>query len=328
MGSAPSNNPVDYMGRTISQRWIGHERGARIRRHFHLDIRLQGTFWPTDHEPGDPDAHLCVFTGTMTDAEDCVRDLGGSLLRLREADPPLGNYVYYALVDSLRRVVPVYDWRDAQAKYEQQWKQVVALGPAAARELGLGRVREGEPVAYIFDWLRSRSRRYGAAEIKAMAAASRDSWARKTVEAALLLEEAAASIPARERARFDAYPRKRLGNVAGIIEPHPALVVTASEYEMDPTEGMAREYMRSLRRFRVSASARIQGPAPALLSPAICLPLRASTPATLHAAKDRFERVCAVLGRAANLLDLLAKWERKRKSKPADPQPVRVQVTV
>lgn len=326
MGSYGTNNPVDYLWAVIRERWIGVPRATKIGRHFKVVARLQGTFWPDDHHPRDPDAYLCLFTGPHLDAHDCIRDVAPALLRLREADPPLANFVYYALVDSVRRVMPVYDWRTAQEQYERQWGAAMTLGPGAAGELGLGRVREGEPKAYIFDWLLTRRRRLlTAAEIRGMAAACRDSWARKVTEAALLLEEAAAAIPTAELRHFNAYPRQRLGNVAGLVEAFPGLIVTATEHEMDPTEGMGREYMRQ----HSALQATVQGPAKALRIPSVCLPLHTSAPQTLHAAYERFGRVCQLLERAANLLDLLAKWERKRRHRPeAEPVQARIMVTV
>lgn len=314
-GRDNTQNPEAFLSETLWQTWVRTSRGLRIRRHLDLTLGFQDRFWSgPEREPGDPDAYACLWVMVRTDL---TLHLANPLLRLREASPSLAPFVFYALVDSLRRVVPVYDWRTAQAEFDARW------GPREHAPLAqvLDRIEHDAPREHVPEWLRRRAK-HDLPRMRELAESRRvDAWVRKTTAAAIALVEAASSV---RRADLNRFP-SHLGNLAGLVESPPALIVALTA--MDPTDGMAREHLRQ----HSALGAKNRGPAKSLKVPAICLPLHCARPATLKGARTRVEAALRVLEAASDLLELLHKWWWRgggRRWEPAQQQQVLIPVTV
>jgi hypothetical protein len=329
MGKWGSHTPRSFLEKTVED-WISPAswadvgrtlRASRIARHLALRVTLARSFWD-----GVPEA---TAVGGAYLAIHCTRRgvwrLREPLDRLAEADPPLANFVYYALVDSVAKVVPVYDWRTASREYRADYAASMAQVAAArglqvmptfannAGALGM----DGDPMWYVPSAYRKR-RRFKPGQVEEMIGAVRDPWAKRTAEAARHLDEAAAKV---RRADLDDFPAEAVAAHAELVDASPVFI--AAFDEMDPTEGAGREAWTQWN----ARTPALRGPAPRVQRPGSCLRIDPSRPKSLRVMRVRFEQVCVILDRAAALLAHLERWERRKRNAP-EPVEARVMVTV
>lgn len=299
------------MCQNAMERWMGgHERRKRMRRYFNLIGCLGGAFLTrtlefVDVPRREPAAIWLSIYGCQTTWG--MDQHGGTFIwpvlhqlsRLREVHPPLAGFVYYGLVDALRTVVNVYDWRDAQREFELQ--------AAAANHASGGHLGEA-PSASVPAWLGTRARISVARALEA-AGACRDPWARKTVEATANLQAAAARL---DRKRIRSYPSSSVRGGPSAIDSathsydvpdgQPVLLFTFTPH--DGIEGYGREAVRHTAMGSYGEVGHDRGQP---VVPTVCITADYATPRTLHRAVDHFGRCCVVVERATYVLDLIRK---------------------
>jgi hypothetical protein len=341
-------NP-DGMIQNAMERWMGGwEARHRMRRYFSLIGALGGAFltrtlqWvDVEHAPEGAvwlAIHGCTSYGSLDGHNELViQPLQHQLARLAEAHPFLAGFVYYGLVDSLKQVVQVYDWRDAQAEYELQQNTLMGQLGIGLGGRDLGR----EPRTLLPAWLGLRSR-VSPERARELASGSRDAWVGKAVEETALLVAAARKVDRKRTFDFpyagfpqatasavqlapldaqladaqgDAQPtRARLGEPDG----PPVLLFTFRSH--DEIEGYGREAVRHTEMFEyymrpVGKASNTVMP----VVPRVCIGMNYRDPRSVQRGVAEFRRCCDVIVRATFVLDLLRRARPRTRA--------RVQVT-
>ncbi len=364
-------NP-DGMLQNAMERWMGgDEARARIRRYFALIGLLGGAFLTRTMQWVDAEGHPAgaIWLGIYGLAARRSLDdehrglvlwpLEHQLVRLREEHSLLPAFVYYGLVDTLRMIVNVYDWRDAQAEHLadvatanllQRAPLTEALrmaGELAAQDpIGARPVADSEPRRLVPTWLGTRSRVSPARALELVRNA-KDAWVRKTVEATAVLLEAAARVDRRRVAEFPSGCfgglAEEVKGIASALDPSlsggwaaaparmlevpdgpPALLFTFRDH--DEVEGYGAEALRrtQMHHYHMRTVERASdGLLPVV--PCVCIGMNYLDPKSMHRAVEVFRRCCAVMERATYVLDLLRKAKPRRGGRGTQP---RIQVTV
>lgn len=359
--STPSRQNPEGMLSGAMERWMGgHQAREQLNRYFRLAGLLGSSFLTRSMSWVDAEAQpegaiwLCIYgfaALAWVDAPPgkCHRTLwpiGHQLARLREEHPHLPGFVYYGLVDTLRRFVNVYDWRDARGEDE-------AHRATFAGAVGIGRRGEDLGAAPRAPaWLGARSR-ISAARARELAAEARDPWVRKIVEATAILV-AAGSFAQRERRRLSDFPisafdaiaeeakgvaaaldptlagaRGTTARVGGELLPDapdgpPVLVFAFQDH--DEIEGYGREALRRTEMFPAWMRP-VNRTADTILPvmPTVAIGANYHDDRSLRSAVALFGRCCDALVRATCVLDLLRKAKPRPRRAP-DPEQVRIQI--
>jgi hypothetical protein len=367
--STPSRMNACGMCQSAMERWMGGwQRRTHLRKHFTLVGLLGGSFLTRTQQweeaSGYPEGAIWLSIYALAgyhNAAQLVWPVQHQLARLREVDSDLPGFVYYGLIDTLRLLVNVYDWRDAQSDYERDLAQRIAMRRAPALEEALRiaaempgtfpphQHTEAEPKDTVPRWLGTRSR-LSPARARVAAAGTADQWVRKVVDAVAVLKESAANL---DRKRLAEFPFAGFGDqYAGALdaddymmpvrpdgdrpqpqgpwprEPDgpPALLFTMTPH--DEIEGYAREALRQTAMYHYYFR-EVRRHSDTLLPvvPAVCIGMNYTHPPSLHRGVKVFQQCCEVLERASYVLDLLRK-AKARVRVPISAQPERVLVTV
>jgi hypothetical protein len=298
MGRGQRNTPELFVCGALEDCAMAWRRTA-IRQVFPLNVTLCESLWRDTSEVGQ---RLTLAAGGWLEIEVYrvpVIRMFAPLTRLRDAQPPLAAFVYYAFADGLGKLLPIYDWRDAAAQYAREYDLAMGAGPRAARDTI--QFDAGDPAAEVPDWLRE-PRRLTLAEAGQMADEAQDAWVRKTTYAAIDLVKACQALQPHQ---VQQYPTDELSTVTTLARPKPLCLLSIGE--MDQTEGMGRELLRAL-----NVPMRSTGPAKQLRPGAACIRIDAADPRT---GMQAFGDLCEALYRAAMLVRLFTKARRRGRAK-------------